>query len=107
MKEAPSAVSGMDDQAITGIASQKDSRATPRLAILACMNRSGSTFLAKELDRLEAVRATLEANFPFDEAPGQALSSSKQVEGYLDALFADRKFGAWQLSRAAVKAVNE
>lgn len=71
------------------------------------MNRSGSTFLAKELDRLEAVRATLEVNFPFDEAPGQALSSSEQVEGYLDALFANRKFGAWQLSRAAVTVVLE
>lgn len=83
----------------------QESRPAPGLAILAYMNRSGSTFLATELDRLKDVRVTLEARFPFNRHPERNLCSSEEVETYVDSLFEDSKFCRWGLSRQCVKEI--
>jgi hypothetical protein len=77
----------------------------PTLVFLLYMNRSGSTLLASLLDQYSEVGVTPEANIP-DGLGGLKLrlDTPGAVEYYLDRLYEDRKFAAWNVERSSIRA---
>ena len=75
-----------------------------QLVFLTYLSRSGSTYLARQLDAYQDVAVSLEADFPdgiaYEGAP--IASTRANLEPALDALFALDKFQAWQVERPAL-----
>lgn len=77
----------------------------PRLAVLTYLSRSGSTFLAERLARLEGCFVSLEARVPDGIIhPPPALQEPASAAAFLDRLYADEKFRAWGVPREELAA---
>ena len=72
----------------------------PQIVFLTYLNRSGSTYLADKLSRCNAVKMGIEARF-IDGwiRPGFSVRTADELNSYLDALYQDAKFQAWQIDR--------
>jgi len=80
-------------------------KSRPRIVFLTYVSRSGSTFLAQELDTLEGVRVGIEARFQdgWIRGPNVILNNNEELDRYLETLYADPKFSAWGVSRKSLK----
>lgn len=72
----------------------------PRLVFLTYLSRSGSTFLASELDRFPEVSVSLEARLPDGMLHDHAdLERLRSVEALIRTLYEDEKLRAWEIPR--------
>jgi len=75
-----------------------------QVVFLTYLNRSGSTFLAKLLNEYSDIGVSLEARLPDGIFYGPLkLNKPKDVGGFLDKLYADEKFLAWNISRDVIQ----
>ncbi|CAK8711490.1 hypothetical protein GCAAIG_00780 [Candidatus Electronema halotolerans] len=72
----------------------------PQIVFLTYLNRSGSTYLADKLSRYKAIKMGIEARFVDGWIrPGFFVRTSDELRLYLDRLYQDAKFQAWQIDR--------
>jgi len=76
-----------------------------RIAFLTYMSRSGSTFLAQEIDSIRGVYVGIEARFQdgWIRGPQVILNNEAELNRYLETLYEDPKFRAWGISAASLK----
>ena len=76
-----------------------------RLCFLTYLARSGSTLLASELDQYESIGVTLEENLPDGIKKGKPvkIKDSKALEDYLEEIYRDKKFQAWDIDKSRLK----
>ena len=73
---------------------------------LAYINRSGSTLLSKELSKFEDIDVTLEGletRFTNVDYEKFLLSNEKDLDLWLDRIYAEKKFIAWNINRGELK----
>ena len=75
------------------------------LVFLTHMARSGSTLVARELDRLEAVSVGIEESLPDGIVKGEEvlLESPEELDDYLERAWQDEKLAAWGVAPQALK----
>lgn len=72
----------------------------PHIVFLTYLNRSGSTYLAAKLSRYKTVKMGIEARFVDGWIrPGFSVRTAEELNSYLDRLYQDTKFQAWQIDR--------
>ncbi len=66
------------------------------------MARSGSTLLARELDRYKAIGITIEDDIPDGLLEGEkvVISDDKELNCFLDELYSKPKFAFWEINRS-------
>jgi len=71
------------------------------ICFLTYMTRSGSTLLARELDKYKTVGVTIEDDIPDGLLDGEKvfIENEKRLEEYLNVLFSRPKFRFWNISR--------
>lgn len=75
-----------------------------KLAFLLYLNRSGSTFLARQLDSLVDVSVSIEADFVDGiYKRGYRIRTAEDVSEYLDAASRDSKFSSWPIDRSRLE----
>ncbi len=71
-----------------------------QIVFLTYLNRSGSTYLANKLSGYETVKVGIEARFVDGWIrPGFSIRTEDELQSYLDTLYQDAKFQAWQINR--------
>ncbi|CAK8724917.1 hypothetical protein KKHLCK_15355 [Candidatus Electrothrix laxa] len=71
-----------------------------QIVFLTYLNRSGSTYLASKLDGYETVKVGIEARFVDGWIiPGFAVRTVQELHSYIDTLYKDTKFQAWNIQR--------
>ncbi len=85
---------------------KESKKGTPKqLVFLTYLNRSGSTYLASKLAAYSDVGVGIEAKF-FDgwNTPGFSVKNREELKVYLDRMYKDAKFCAWNVTRAELEA---
>ncbi len=72
-----------------------------KICFLTYLPRSGSTLLAKELDKYRQIGVTIEDNIPDGilRGPELYIENTKELDAYLDTLYKDEKFIKWHIDR--------
>lgn len=78
---------------------------TENICFLTYMARSGSTLLARELDRYKAIGVTIEENIPDGLLKGEKLciNNIKELDQYLHSLYEDEKYRAWNIDKKKIR----
>ncbi|MFW5982903.1 MAG: sulfotransferase [bacterium] len=76
-----------------------------KICFLTYLPRSGSTLLAKELDKYRQICVTIEDNIPDGILQGSELyiENIKELDDYLDILYKDLKFKKWHIERDSLR----